>query len=195
MMFSQNDEERVIREFFGAHVGRFLDVGAYDGHTFSNTHALALAGWGGVCVEASPLAFANLCSTYAERADIACVGAALMPHYSGAVVFWQTPDALSTTEQRHRDLWARRTTFERIEVQAVSVADLLARHPGPFDLVSVDVEGASAELALALPLEDLGVRLLCVEHDSQGARIEARFASAGFRRLAINGENLLLGRP
>ena len=59
-MFSQRDEEQVILDHFGDRVGTFLDVGAYDGITFSNTHALALKGWSGVCVEASPSCFVKL---------------------------------------------------------------------------------------------------------------------------------------
>lgn len=51
---SQYGEGRWIAEHFAGRVGRFLDVGAFDGKTFSNTWRLAQEGWFGVCVEPSP---------------------------------------------------------------------------------------------------------------------------------------------
>jgi len=52
-MHSQNDEERHILDAFrGRPEGNFLDIGAYDGITLSNTYCLALKGWSGVCAEA-----------------------------------------------------------------------------------------------------------------------------------------------
>jgi len=55
-MFSQNDEEKHIVRFFRDKIdkGSFLDIGAYNGKAFSNTHRLALNGWSGVCLEPSP---------------------------------------------------------------------------------------------------------------------------------------------
>ena len=36
-MYSQRDEELHILGYFGDKVGRFIDIGAYDGKSFSNT--------------------------------------------------------------------------------------------------------------------------------------------------------------
>ena len=48
------------KEFKGKTSGIFVDVGAYDGHTFSNTWGLAVAGWRGVCFEPVP-GYADQC--------------------------------------------------------------------------------------------------------------------------------------
>lgn len=194
-MYSQHDEEEIIGSFFAGHVGRFLDVGAYDGRTFSNTHALALAGWGGVCVEAAPQSFAKLQALYAERPDVVCVHAAVTEEVDGCIELWETPDALSTTEEAHRAKWAGYTHFDQVVVPALSVASLMSAHPGPFDLVSVDTEGTSVSLALQLATLLPLVRLMCVEHDGCVDGIEAALALRGMHRLALNGENLLMGRP
>jgi len=66
-MYSQNNEEDVILNYFGSFVGTFLDCGANDGVTLSNTRALAERGWCGVLVEPSPKAYARLkenCKNY-----------------------------------------------------------------------------------------------------------------------------------
>jgi len=60
MRYSQNQEEDVIQSWFGDFVGTFLDIGANDGKTLSNTYALVERGWAGTYVEASPKAFERL---------------------------------------------------------------------------------------------------------------------------------------
>ena len=60
-MYSQNSEENIILNFFkGQRNGTFLDIGANDGRTFSNSLALAEKGWVGSCIEASPKALVRL---------------------------------------------------------------------------------------------------------------------------------------
>ena len=63
-MYSQNKEEQVILDYFGFLQGTFLDIGANDGVTFSNTKMLAERGWKGVLVEPSPKAYAKLKEIY-----------------------------------------------------------------------------------------------------------------------------------
>ena len=64
MKYSQNNEEEVILNYFDGKIGTFLDVGANDGVTLSNTRALAERGWRGVLIEPSPKAFALLKENY-----------------------------------------------------------------------------------------------------------------------------------
>ena len=54
-MYSQNDEEKIILDLLKDQpVGRLLDIGAFDGKTFSNSLALFEKGWSGVVVEPNP---------------------------------------------------------------------------------------------------------------------------------------------
>ena len=57
MRYSQNNEQDIIMQYFIGNRGTFLDIGANDGVTLSNTYALQQAGWGGVLVEPSEEAF------------------------------------------------------------------------------------------------------------------------------------------
>ena len=57
--YSQHGEQAIILDYFekqGIQQGRFLDIGANDGITFSNSYALVIRDWKGVAVEASPSA-------------------------------------------------------------------------------------------------------------------------------------------
>jgi FkbM family methyltransferase len=74
-MFSQYEEEEIILEYFkdSNHESMsFLDIGANDGITFSNTHKLALLGWNGICLDPSPGAFDKLENLYKYNNKITC---------------------------------------------------------------------------------------------------------------------------
>ena len=62
MNYSQNNEQEIIINLFkGKRDGKFLDIGANNGVTLSNTFALAnFYGWSGLLVEASPKAYQRL---------------------------------------------------------------------------------------------------------------------------------------
>ena len=49
--YSQLGEQDIILNYFNGKQGTFLDIGANDGKTFSNSYALSLLGWKGVCVD------------------------------------------------------------------------------------------------------------------------------------------------
>jgi FkbM family methyltransferase len=82
MAYSQGKEEQFIWEFFD--IGNdnpanrvYVELGAYDGLTNSNTRALQLIGWAGVCIEPNPTAFKQLLKNRADDEtacyDVACV--------------------------------------------------------------------------------------------------------------------------
>ena len=45
MNYSQHNEQEIILNFFNGRIGRYLDIGAFDGVDMSNTLALAELGW------------------------------------------------------------------------------------------------------------------------------------------------------
>ncbi len=199
-MYSQRDEETYILRFFRhAGPGRFLDIGAYDGHTFSNTKALADKGWGGVCVEPAPTVFTGLLETYKGRADIQLVNAAVGVQ-AGLIPFHLSYDAVSTTIEAHRDLWAAQdVTFYPIHVAAVTPNELLGAFGGPYEFINVDTEGTSVEIFAALlglaaykPPRRTETQLWCVEHDMQWDTIGALCRQRGLEQVHQTAENVLL---
>jgi len=67
---SQWGEQKIILDFFGDYVGRFLDLGAFDGIGGSNSRGLTDRHWSGVCVEASPFTFQRLVSNHAGNPKV-----------------------------------------------------------------------------------------------------------------------------
>ena len=193
-MPSQYGEHTAILEHFKGKVGRFLDVGAFDGCTFSNTRYLAELGWSGVCVEPSPIAFRWLMQNYHGNAHVALVNAAIGESPSLSK-FWvnttdtYSADAMSTFEASHRakfqshpfrEMWAAIITWDL----------LLAGHPGPFDFVNIDVEGMNERVLAAMPLRP---QMVCVEADPIGSvnTMKWDLAKLGLKNYLMIGGNLL----
>lgn len=193
-MYSQRDEERVIRQRFGARQGRVLDIGAYDGKTFSNTLALIERGWGGTLVEASPGPFRAMMRLHKDRPNLnlvlACIG-----HRTGVHKFHASDDAVGTDSDDHYETWKEIGGFVTIHTPVITPHDLLAAMPGPYEFVSIDVEGFTTEYVFRnLPYYTMGTELVCVEHN--GGRGVQRFAeigeAMGLRVIHTTGENHIM---
>ena len=126
-MFSQHDEEKWVLKHAGK-AGKFLDVGANDGVTFSNTHALALNGWTGVCIEPSPYWLGPLIKTYPDVQKFTIIAAAL-----GAsrclCDFWSTEGIVNTTEKSMMEKWKEHHPY-RLIMMPQSQVQIATRLPG-----------------------------------------------------------------
>jgi FkbM family methyltransferase len=195
-MFSQHDEEKVILEYFGDFKGRFLDIGAYNGRTFSNTHQLALNGWSGVCIEASSKPFSDLVQLYKDNNKIELVNACVIPDVEEARFlhkFYDSGgDATSTTDKLHMDKWNTHSTFRQVWMMPMYMSAIERRFGSDYDFVNIDVEGITMDIALGMSFEK--TQLLCLEHDSDYARCEQIAKIWDFEELLRNGENIILGR-
>lgn len=197
IMYSQNREEAIITQLFGQAVGHFLDIGAYDGKTFSNTLRLTELGWSGVCIEPSPTVFPALLKLHAANPKISLVNSALGAANAFVDFYDSGGDAISTTHEAHRDKWVKghTVTYSKMTVFAVTYGDLFRKFGSKFDFINLDVEGVSAELFMLLPLQMLeSTRCLCVEHDGKMQEIQQRASQFGFDYVWHSGENVILFR-
>lgn len=199
--YSQSGEQQMILDWVerrGLETGRWLDIGAADGVTASNTRALAELGWSGVAVEAAASQFDSLVDAYHDRRDIALVQAAVVvdPRLPALIPFHYSRDLVSTTEQANANVWADLVDFCATHVAAVSVSELLKMFPGPYDLVSIDTEGTSIEIWNQLRTVRGGIAasaLLIVEAENGGERWEIQQACLdGWARVGTTPNNVLL---
>lgn len=198
-MYSQNREEEIIVGLLNAEkkVGHFLDVGAYDGKTFSNTLRLVELGWSGVCIEPSPTVFPALLKLHADNERVALVNAAVAPQ-NGFLEFWDSGgDAISTTDAAHREKWKAgyHAKFSKLMVYTITFNDLFTQFGTLFDFINLDVEGVSADMFMLLPLQSLEhCRVICIEHDGKLQEIQAHASRFGFQYVWHSGENIILCR-
>lgn len=200
--WSQSGEQSFILDW-AQHLGRnghWLDIGAADGASASNTRALAEQGWGGVAVEAAAHQFDELLRVYHDRPDVECVQAAVTARRTkdGPLIpFHYSRELVSTTQDENADTWSQVATFTRCTITAVTVRQLLDVFPGPYDLISVDTEGTSLPISEELLIEGaLGWHgLLCVEcEDGQDRWLAQQWCLDGYARVAVTPNNLLLER-
>ena len=105
-MYSQNDEEQIILDYFKTNSGkRLLDIGAYDGKSLSNSLALIEMGWTGVLIEASPTNFTKIIREYPHLDKIDAVCAAIGTS-SKLVKFHDSGEMVSTTDPAHLEKWS-----------------------------------------------------------------------------------------
>lgn len=203
MSYSQNDEERVILEYWNTpgrqrvilenwHTpGRLLDIGAYDGRTFSNTLALLESGWQGVLVEGSPSVFVHLV-TNTKHVNVELVNACIVPFASDLVTLYDNNGAVATINERNHEIWKAKTEFNPITVMTCNSSRLLKRFGTNFDMVNIDVEGGSVDLLEDLVPHMRDVKMWVIEHD--GMMDRCKDIMVGYKLIYHNGENAIYVR-
>jgi FkbM family methyltransferase len=187
-MYSQHEEEKHILEALGGatEVGNFLDVGAWNGKTFSNTLRLVELGWRGVLVEPSPGPFHELLALHRNKPSLRLVNAAVAPTADGRPVrFYLTDDAVSTSSEQFMQVWSRDIDYQAAYVIPISAEALVAfciEQGYPPAFVNVDTEGTSYEITLAL-YQALRARSVfpkawCVEHQTRYKSFQPELVAA-----------------
>jgi FkbM family methyltransferase len=195
-LYSQSDEEEVILRLLGDTPGVLLDVGAWDGMTFSNSLALIEKGWQAVMVEPSCYAFKMLLERHGENPRINLVNA-LVGLENGLVPFWNSRgDGVSTTEAAHREAWAQAVPFNGPAwLPQVTFADLFHKFPILADaqFVSIDTEGTAERLFSDLIHCGLFTpRVICVEYTGDGSACVGEAFGMGYVLAHKTRENVIL---
>jgi FkbM family methyltransferase len=165
----QADQDVLAYLYFkGKREGFFLDIGAYDGKTYSNTYVLEQMGWKGACLEPLPDAFARLKQN--RRCD--CYNLAMSDESREATDFIRAAgvETLSGLESKmastHKDWIIREQgTIEHIEVKTITFGDLMSRYPeiNRIDFLSLDVEGAEMSILESIDFSAYRFGLIAIE--------------------------------
>ena len=159
----------VLFETQKQHGGYFVEFGANDGVTISNTLALArYFGWRGLLIEPGAKEFAAL---QKSRPESACVFGVVSAQ-EGDVDFVYTPEsplAATMPEFVSSDLHGavRRRNMVVQRVPSHRLTALLAREKAPqiIDFMSIDTEGSEYDILQDFDFSAYDVRLIVVEHN------------------------------
>jgi len=203
-IYSQNLEQNYILEYFKDKRGTFIDIGANDGLTLSNTRALAELGWRGVFVEPSPKSFEMLKKNYEGLKGFYFYQVALGDHNGNAIL--QESSSLltsadvglvSTFEASEMQRFNKICTYEPVTVKMFKWKTFMNRlQVKTFDFISLDVEGFELHI---LPDMDLSkTSLVCIEHNGHPGKKRAYLECCAKYRIENiiyeSGENLLIAR-
>ena len=197
-MYSQNGEDDVILELVCSYLptnSTFIDVGAYDGCTRSNTLALVERGWGGILVEPSPVPFQRLTELHGSNPKLTLVNAVLGPTNSW-VNFWPSEDGVSTTVEAHYQKWKENGGYgDPITALQLSFSGLWMLHPVQFAytrVLSIDTEGSSVDVLETFPFNRVTPTVVCVEYDDAKQRVLDLLKPFGYTLKTLNAENMVL---
>lgn len=205
MNYSQNSEQEAILKHFGVYKGTFLDLGANDGKTLSNTRALAELGWCGVLVEPSPTAFSKLKRIY-ETEKKGCFyvyncaignhnGSGIL-HDSGTLLKTGDTSLVSTMVAEEKTRFEKVLSYQDVEVKVYRWKTFFNRLSiKKFDCISIDCEGLDLDILKQMDLNALGVQVLCIEwNGKQELKQEFDKIMKDFKIIYTSGENLVYAR-
>lgn len=199
-------EDDAVAAFFGDRKGRFLELGCCDGKSISNCYLLAKKGWSGVCVDASHRFVDEWFKNYEGMLDrVSFVNAAIGAGQSRWGVFYDCyQDATaSSVDERLVGLGMSRAKHNVIHKYLVTIGDLIGRFPGPYDFVSLDLDGISLGVMREIDYDAIQCKAVCVEYlhppnapsgVKENAEIQAYFEARGWRHLLTNEENVIMVR-
>lgn len=178
-MPSQNGEDLVLWRFFeGKRDGFFVEIGAFDGVSFSNTYFFEAVGWSGILVEAVPemIAAARQHRPF-SRCVHAVVGSAVgrsrfhVVNGPGGVATL----SFSEADELHRDRVRKEGgSIREIQVPLQTLDAILGEVDAPIDFISIDVEGGELEVLKGFSLDKYQPRVLVVEDNSAGRDTRVR---------------------
>ena len=202
LMPSQHGEDIWLWNFFNKkRDGFFVEVGAYNGITFSNTYFLEAIGWQGILIEPNPDNF-KLCAE--SRLYSICINAAVCNSCKGQASLTIVKgdngvDALSFTRAsgEHLDRVARTgAKLVEVKVPALSLERILEKVERPIDIISIDVEGTELEVLESLNFDKHGPSILIVEDNSYGQdkSVETFLLQKGYKFEVRLGGNVLYAK-
>jgi FkbM family methyltransferase len=166
--------------------GVFVDVGAYDGVTGSNTAFFErFCGWTGLCVEPVAEHFAAL----RGWRTAACVQTAVAD-FDGEAEFLRVAAgmtmmgglAASYDPRARRFLDDRASTVETVTVPVRRLSGLLREHAiAAIDYLSIDTEGGEAAIIADPGLDGVPIHALSLENATATADLRDRLAARGLR--------------
>lgn len=186
--FSQNGQDEFLENhIFGnfSH-GYFVDIGANDGVTYSNTYFFEKRGWQGLCVEPIPEVFAKLVA----RRNCECVCGVIsgtndayadLLHVSGysemlsGVVGAYEAAHSARVEKELQDYGGKK---EVLKVKNYNFNDLV--HRRDIDYLSIDVEGSEFEIIKSIDFALYTIKVISVENPYNNVPLHTYLQSKGF---------------
>jgi FkbM family methyltransferase len=199
MRYSQNNEQDIILQYFGSRKGFFLDIGANDGQTLSNTYALQLQEWKGVLIEPSEEAFNRIKVRYGVQKFNVAIGTEdghCTFHEMGNHLNAGDVSLLSTIKKTELKRWPGVEFKERM-TEVWTYKTLLKHSPLKFfDFISIDAEGVDYEILEQIDLKYTD--MVCIEHNSNPdlfQLIKDYCNNAGLTKKLLNNlENVIWAR-
>ena len=212
--YSQNKvEQDVIIQYIinnNLKSGKLLDIGAFDGETFSNTRAIMenFPEWKGTLVEPSSYSFSKLLDLYdtdIDRVELLNIAITLDTELNTTplLTFYESKNSpcISSSLSEWANNHSKGTPTKKIYVGKIGMKEVLETF-GPFDFISIDVEGYSSALVMQnwFDPRNYGCKLICIESDGIDGvdgklhiPLYEKLTNLGYVIVGRTWENLIMG--
>lgn len=186
-MYSQYGQDKFLEEnyFKDIYNGYFVDVGAYDGKTLSNTLFFEEKGWDGICIEPLPDVFKELeknrkCSLYNVAIAKESGEEEFLNIKSGPRMLSGLSKNL-TGPDLHRinyEVNLERGSFETIKVKTQDFNWIVSK-PN-INYLSLDTEGSELEILESIDWSFYQIDFMTVENNHHKPNLENFLRSKGY---------------
>lgn len=187
--YAQHEEDLVIQEILGT-VRSFVDIGANDGFTFSNTRRFARQKAAGLCFEPDPGSFWKCRFFNILFPRVQCIRGGVSDYDGTGIVQADGYQGLLTSITRS----TASGNGVKPEVKMATLTGWIAklRWRQNVDLVSIDVEGGEESVLRGIDFNTFSTRAWVIETDkADRAALDAILVPAGYLPALTNGLNTI----
>lgn len=200
--YSQCGQDQWILEsiFENQPTGFFVDIGAHDGITFSNTLKLEQSGWNGVAFEPNPSVFEKL---HANR-NCECIHSCVSSK-QGTVLFRKITGysemlsgMVSTYAPKHLqrmnlEINLHQGAYEDIEVPSIALHSFFTNKKiNVVDYMSMDVEGGELDILKSIDFSSVLIKVIGIENNYHDWRIPFFLRAKGYTFHSIVGDEFYI---
>ncbi len=196
--YSQIGQDRILNEqlFKNKRNGIFIDIGAHDGITHSNTYFFERElNWTGICFEPLPHIFEKLKQNRTCTCINACVSKieGFLNFFSVEGYSEMLSGLVDTYDPRHLERLQKEIAiyggkYSSIEVPSVQLNKVLeANKINRIDLLSVDTEGSELNILQSINFNKLNIWAIAVENNYRNDEIKNLLTLQGFTFITYIG--------
>ena len=181
--YSQGNEERIIRHFFGDRRGGFfVDLGCFHWRQYSTTYVLEKnLGWSGIGIDALDW----VRDGYEKHRKKTRFYHYAVTDESGGTITFYADGAVSTTDGSRLAAFPKAENTQVLEVPTITLDDLLDQaEVKKIDFLSIDIEGGEATALKGFEIGRFKPELVCIEVAPENREAVAKyFADNGYTLL------------
>lgn len=188
--YSQSDQDKFIYEHFFQHKknGFFIEIGAFDGISYSNTYFFERIGWKGICIEPIPDIYQQLITHRTCLCIQGCIAAK-----SGQADFLivdgpsiMLSGLLNNYDPRHlkrinEELEKYGGTKKIIKIKCFTLDEILKTYNiSHIDYLSLDTEGGELEILKSINFDKTYIHIIAVENNYNDPEFQSFLKTKGY---------------
>jgi len=200
--YSQCGQDKWINDcFFNEKIdGVFIDIGAHDGVSFSNSYYFEKKGWTGLAVEPMPETYKLLSESRQCTTVNACVTKKtgkcdfrVLEGYSQMLSGVVDEYDSRHLERIQREIGRHGGGYTDISVDGINFNELVASNKiTHVDYLSIDVEGAELGILQSIDFEKVDISVIGVENNYEDYQIPKTLRKKGYKLHSIVGDEIYI---